>query len=431
MSAGLAVGQLQLALAHNVRYLDGGWETLVDGLRAPRPRSTAVAYATGAAVVELVRGADGALAGVRLRSGEVVRAAAVILALDAAAAAPLLPEGAAALAAARDADPVRAACLDVGLARLPRPRATFALGIDEPLYCSVHSAAAPSSRPRAAAMIHVARYLGDDTPDPGVDERELEGVLDRLQPGWRDVVVERRFLPHMVVASALATAAGGGLRSRPGAGRVAEVPASTSPATGSAPRDGSPTPAWRARGTRPARARAGAPHGQRGPRRRDVGLRTTRRRRRASRRTRGFLWELCYRHDRGRRRRGRSGAGDVRARPGASAGATSTPPWRPWLVRVAREPRRATSSAGAGGAWLRGPWLPSPIETPDEEAPPPVSPSRPSTEGRYDLLESCSFAFLLALEALTPQQRAVLLLRDVFDYSVPRPPPRSTCARRT
>lgn len=31
--------------------------------------------------------------------------------------------------------------------------------------------------------------------------------------------------------------------------------------------------------------------------------------------------------------------------------------------------------------------------------------------------ESISFAFLLALEALTPTQRAVLLLRDVFDYS--------------
>jgi len=33
------------------------------------------------------------------------------------------------------------------------------------------------------------------------------------------------------------------------------------------------------------------------------------------------------------------------------------------------------------------------------------------------MLESVSFAFLLALEALTPSQRAVLLLRDVFDYS--------------
>jgi RNA polymerase sigma-70 factor (ECF subfamily) len=43
---------------------------------------------------------------------------------------------------------------------------------------------------------------------------------------------------------------------------------------------------------------------------------------------------------------------------------------------------------------------------------------RETTEGRYDLLESVSFAFLLALEKLTPTQRAVLLLRDVFDYSV-------------
>lgn len=36
----------------------------------------------------------------------------------------------------------------------------------------------------------------------------------------------------------------------------------------------------------------------------------------------------------------------------------------------------------------------------------------------YELLESVTFACLLALEALSAQQRAVLLLREVFDYSV-------------
>ena len=51
-----------------------------------------------------------------------------------------------------------------------------------------------------------------------------------------------------------------------------------------------------------------------------------------------------------------------------------------------------------------GPWLPGPIETEDE--PPSVEPA--STEGRYGLLESVSVAFLLALEALSPKQRAVL-----------------------
>src|SRR5262249_39673110 len=68
-----------------------------------------------------------------------------------------------------------------------------------------------------------------------------------------------------------------------------------------------------------------------------------------------------------------------------------------------------------------GPWLPSPVDTTDEPAPPshePIVDGRQTLEERYDLLESVSMAFLVALERLTPRQRAVLLLRDVFDYSV-------------
>jgi RNA polymerase sigma-70 factor (ECF subfamily) len=45
----------------------------------------------------------------------------------------------------------------------------------------------------------------------------------------------------------------------------------------------------------------------------------------------------------------------------------------------------------------------------------PEEPHNP--EERYSMIESVSFAFLLALEALGPKQRAVLLLRDVFGYS--------------
>src|SRR2546427_4830494 len=48
---------------------------------------------------------------------------------------------------------------------------------------------------------------------------------------------------------------------------------------------------------------------------------------------------------------------------------------------------------------------------------PPRSTLFPYTTLFRSLKESISFAFLLALEALTPTQRAVLLLRDVFDYS--------------
>ena len=52
------------------------------------------------------------------------------------------------------------------------------------------------------------------TPEP--DRGELEELLDLVQPGWRDVLVERRFLPNMVTVSALPTAAQGGLSGRPG-----------------------------------------------------------------------------------------------------------------------------------------------------------------------------------------------------------------------
>jgi RNA polymerase sigma-70 factor (ECF subfamily) len=64
--------------------------------------------------------------------------------------------------------------------------------------------------------------------------------------------------------------------------------------------------------------------------------------------------------------------------------------------------------------------LPSPILTEGESVTPAYEPvdEQGNPAARYDMLESVSFAFLLALEALTPAQRAVLLLRDVFDYSV-------------
>ena len=93
-------------------------------------------------------------------------------------------------------------------------------------------------------------------------------------------------------------------------------------------------------------------------------------------------------------------------------------PLRPWLVRVAINLSRDVLRKRKRQGYV-GPWLPSPVPT-DEESPASYEPPAPGEESpaaRYELMESVSFAFLLALEALTPSQRAVLLLRDVFDYS--------------
>lgn len=134
-------------------------------------------------------------------------------------------------------------------------------------------------------------------------------------------------------------------------------------------------------------------------------------------RERSRLWQICYRMT------GSAADADdavqdtfVRAVEHPPCGPPSS--WRPWLVRVAvnlgRDALRRRRRS------YEGPWLPAPVPTAALE-PPPGEPLNPDggldTEARYELLESASFAFLLALEALTPQQRAVLLLRDVFDYS--------------
>lgn len=135
-----------------------------------------------------------------------------------------------------------------------------------------------------------------------------------------------------------------------------------------------------------------------------------------------FLWGLCYRLC-GCAADADDLVQDTFARALERPPADLDAPLRPWLVRVA---------TNLGCDLLRrrkrqpyvGPWLPSPIPTDDDEpsAYEPVlrdDAGHPvTTEGRYDLVESLSFAFLLALEALTPKQRAVLLLRDVFDYDV-------------
>jgi phytoene dehydrogenase-like protein len=213
MSAGVAIRQLQIALAGNVLYLDGGWQTLVDGLRA-RAAEHGAEIRNGTRV-DAVRSNGGSVA-VRLAGGEVMYGRTAVVAVPPSVASELLSLSAEDALGRRLAAclAVRAACLDVALTRLTRPGYRFALGLDRPLYYSVHSAAAKLA-PEGVAVVHLMKYLGDDTSPAEVAEREMETLLDRLQPGWREHIIARRFLPGMTVANDLPRAEEGGLIGRP------------------------------------------------------------------------------------------------------------------------------------------------------------------------------------------------------------------------
>jgi RNA polymerase sigma-70 factor (ECF subfamily) len=128
---------------------------------------------------------------------------------------------------------------------------------------------------------------------------------------------------------------------------------------------------------------------------------------------REFLWGLCYRMT-GSAADAEDLVQDTFERALRHPPTDGESSLRPWLARVAinlscdhlRKRKRTP---------YRGTWLPEPVPTETLLA---AAPAQPGPEVRYDLLESATFAFLLALEALSPSQRAVLLLRDVFDYSV-------------
>lgn len=206
LSADVAAAQLQLAIA-GVRYVDGGWTTIVDGLRS-------VAAARGATATRAkVHGIVPVSGGVEVTIGDdVVVAAEVVLAAGSPeACGNLLPERPAAWS---DLGPAAyASCLDVGLDHVPDTGVL--LGIDQPLYAIRHTPAAALAPP-GGAVVHAMRYLrADEHPDPTATRAELEEHL-RLAGTDPDRATVARSLHRMAVVTALATPDRGGLAGRPG-----------------------------------------------------------------------------------------------------------------------------------------------------------------------------------------------------------------------
>jgi phytoene dehydrogenase-like protein len=103
--------------------------------------------------------------------------------------------------------PVKGACLDIALKRLPVPQTTFALSIDAPMYFSNHSAVAKLSRNPGHVVVHAFKYLRSQVEQNPIQDRlEIEAFLDQIQPGWQKELITSRYLPSMTISHGLVTA---------------------------------------------------------------------------------------------------------------------------------------------------------------------------------------------------------------------------------
>jgi len=215
VSAELFVEKFQRALRHPVHYVDGGWRTLVDGLRAAAERAGARIVSN--VQVESVEIDNGHARSVRLRDGSVVRASAVVVATSPRDAAKLVDGGdhPAMRQIVEGLIPARIACLDVALNRLPVPGRPIVQDLDGPRFMSAQSVYSRVA-PEGAALIISFKQLDPRHPgDPREDERDLEDLLDAAQPGWRDALIKRQYLPRIEAVGTLPTAREGGFAGRP------------------------------------------------------------------------------------------------------------------------------------------------------------------------------------------------------------------------
>lgn len=201
-----ALDQLKLALA-GVRYVDGGWQTIVDSL-------TAAFQARGGTVVsgEPVSSVAAGDAVKIETSRSTISAKAVVLA-------GLAPDAVGRIVNSdnrgQTGSTVRAAVLDLALNRV-HDGAVF--GIDEPLYLSPHGPAARLC-PAGAGLVSLMRYVPDGDiiqaePGDDLDRSRLVRLAEQVGITSGDIV-DQRYLHRLVVAHGFPEAASGGIRGRP------------------------------------------------------------------------------------------------------------------------------------------------------------------------------------------------------------------------
>lgn len=209
VSAALVLYMIQLALRDNVEYLDGGWQTIVDKLRE-KAAGYGVEILSGKRVIEI----NPDLKEIVTSDGETISSDAILLAVGPKAAAKLLPTSTTISQVVEQSIPVRAGAMNIALSHLPNPKQTLALGIDQPIYMSVHSVAAKLA-PEGISVIHLLHYSGDQKVEPAETREMFYNLMDTVQPGWRQYLVHSTFLPDMIVNHRLPTAVDHGFDGRP------------------------------------------------------------------------------------------------------------------------------------------------------------------------------------------------------------------------
>ncbi len=198
MLTSAALDQMRLG-GRGVIYADGGWSTIIAALR-DKAVEAGVEIRLGEGVHRLV--VEGGRVRLALAEGGEHLADAGLLAVGPKEAAALAPHVASLRAYADEAIPVRANTLDLALERWPEGAKEFVIGLDTPIYFSLHSKAGKLA-PEGGAVVHVARYLGphESVRLDGIEE--LEALADLAMPGWRRFEKHRQTLRGMTVSNAL------------------------------------------------------------------------------------------------------------------------------------------------------------------------------------------------------------------------------------
>lgn len=191
------IKQVQRALKSNVLYLDGGWQTIVDQLRE-RAVYSGVTILNNQCVIGIEH--DGEVRRLAYADGSTMDISNVVSTVSPAETCRWITDAQHTMLQRwkDEARPSMAACLDLCLKRLPVAGRNVAIGLDQPVFFSNHSARAKLSD-NGTLVMHLIKYNGCAKSDPNADRRVLEETMSLLHPDWQKEVVAQQYLPNMVV----------------------------------------------------------------------------------------------------------------------------------------------------------------------------------------------------------------------------------------